>query len=100
LSVKRLPTVHEISLLAAGEKGNLMNGWESFYTQQLQHLNLLIACCEKGNLMNCWESFYTQQLQHLNLLVDEQQQQELNPLYALSWQAQRTTPQQSGTQAM
>jgi hypothetical protein len=43
----------------------------------------LLKPCMKGNPMNCWESFYTQQLNHLNLLIDEQQPQEPNPLYAL-----------------
>jgi energy-converting hydrogenase A subunit M len=59
----------------------------------------LLKPCKKGNLMNCWESFYTQQLQHLNLLIDEQQPQELNPLYALSWEAQQTKARQPDTQA-
>jgi hypothetical protein len=40
-----------------------------------------------------------QQLHHLNLLIDEQQPQELNPLCALSWEAQQTEPQHPGTQA-
>jgi hypothetical protein len=58
----------------------------------------LLKPYEKGNLMNCWESFYTQLLQHLTLLIDEQQPQELNPLYALSWEAQQTEQRQTGTQ--
>jgi hypothetical protein len=39
------------------------------------------------------------QLHHLNLLIDEQQLQEQNPLYALSWEAQQTEPRHSDTQA-
>jgi hypothetical protein len=59
----------------------------------------LLKPCGKGYLMSCWESFYIQQLQHLNLLIDEQQPQELNTLYALSWDTQHTEPRQSGAQA-
>jgi hypothetical protein len=59
----------------------------------------LLKPCTKVNLMNCWESFYTQQLHHLNLLIDEQQPQEPNPLYALGWEAQRIEPRHSDTQA-
>jgi response regulator of citrate/malate metabolism len=59
----------------------------------------LLKPCAKENLMNCWESFYTQQLHHLNLLIDEKQPQEPNPLYALSWEAQQAEPRHSDTQA-
>jgi hypothetical protein len=58
----------------------------------------LLKPCAKGNLLNCWEYFYTQQLHHLNLLIDEQQPQEPNPMYALSWEAQQTEPRHSDTQ--
>jgi hypothetical protein len=40
-----------------------------------------------------------QQLRPCSLLIDEQQPQELNPLYALSWAAQHTEPQHPDTQA-
>jgi hypothetical protein len=48
---------------------------------------------------NSHESFYTQQLHHLKLFIDEQQPQEPNPLYALSWEAQQTEPRHADTQA-
>jgi hypothetical protein len=60
----------------------------------------LLKPCAKGNFMNCWESFYTQKLHHLNILIYEQQPQEPNPLYALSWEAQQTEPRHSDTQAI
>jgi hypothetical protein len=38
----------------------------------LEHTLHMLKTCHKGNLMNIWENFYMQQLNHLQLLIDEQ----------------------------
>jgi hypothetical protein len=43
----------------------------------------LLQTCDKGNLVNLWETFYIQQLSHMDILIPEQQPQEPNPLFAL-----------------
>jgi len=49
-----------------------------------EHTMQLSKTCIKGNLMNCWESFNMQVLQHQNLLIDEQKTSEPKPIYALA----------------
>jgi hypothetical protein len=43
----------------------------------------MLKTCKNGTFMNLWETFHIQQLHHLDLLIDEQLQQEQNPLYTL-----------------
>jgi hypothetical protein len=57
----------------------------------------LLQSCNKGNLINCWETFHMQQLQHLSLLIGEQQPHEMNPLYALDNITGQTDTRQAAT---
>jgi hypothetical protein len=56
---------------------NIHEYGNSEYTMQL------LNTCSKGKIMNCWETFYMQMLQH-NLLIDKQKVTEPNSLYALA----------------
>src|SRR5215469_12588855 len=44
----------------------------------------LLKSCQKGTKMNCWETFYMQLLHKHNTLIDEQQVNDINPLYAIA----------------
>jgi len=41
----------------------------------------LLKPCHKGTQMNCWETFYMQLFQQHSTLINEQQVNDINPLY-------------------
>ena len=44
----------------------------------------LLKPCSKGKRMNCWEALYMQGFYQRNILIEEQQVNDINPLYKLA----------------
>jgi hypothetical protein len=44
----------------------------------------LLKPCNKGTRMYCWEALYLQALHQRNILIEEQQVNDINPLYELA----------------
>ena len=57
-----------------------------------EHTLKLLQPCKKGKLMNYWEALYIQQLQQQQLLIEEQETNDVNPLYSLANTPHRNNP--------